>query len=154
MRRPSHLMTSYATRYPLYVQWTLMSCLLHVSRLRTAKCMRKARFILPANAKPKRSWRHKFATNNSQGNTLLTCEYRYDRRVMTSNSRQIRFAFAWSKTGLNAYPFACETSPLLRNVFNNCWIKSNNLNNGVGILFLDRFVSQYIPRNEQCEDPV
>ena len=42
--------------------------------------------------------RHKFATNNSQqfNSTQLTYEYLCERRVVTSHSRQIRFAFAWS----------------------------------------------------------
>ena len=43
-------------------------------------------------------WRHRFATNNSPqlNSALLTCEYRCERRVVTSHSRQIRFAFAGS----------------------------------------------------------
>ena len=43
-------------------------------------------------------WRHKFATNNSQQFNFvqLTCEYRCERRVVTSNLRQIRFAFAFA----------------------------------------------------------
>ena len=43
-------------------------------------------------------WRHKFATKKSQqfNYAQLTCEYRCERRVVTSNSRQIRFAFAFA----------------------------------------------------------
>ena len=43
-------------------------------------------------------WRHKFATNNSQqfNSGQHTCEYCCERIVVTSNLRQIRFAFAGS----------------------------------------------------------
>ena len=35
-------------------------------------------------------------TNSQLNCALLTCEYRCERRVVTSNSRQIRFAFAFA----------------------------------------------------------
>ena len=43
-------------------------------------------------------WRRKFATNNSQGLTCaqLSCEYRSENRVVTSNSCQIRITFAFA----------------------------------------------------------
>ena len=43
-------------------------------------------------------WRQKFATHNSQqfNSVKITCEYRCERRVVTSNSRQISFAFAFA----------------------------------------------------------
>ena len=40
-------------------------------------------------------WRHKFATNNSQQFSPAQ-HLRISRRVLASNSHQIRFAFAWT----------------------------------------------------------
>ena len=41
-------------------------------------------------------WRHKFAINNSQGlsDAQLSCEYCSENRIVTSNSCQLRIAFA------------------------------------------------------------
>ena len=43
-------------------------------------------------------WRHKFATTTSQqfNSAQLTCKYRCERKVVTSNSRQIGIAFAFA----------------------------------------------------------
>ena len=58
-------------------------------------------------------WRHKFATNNLQqfNSAQLTCKYRCERRVVTLNSRQIRFAFTFAGSMNRALhligPFIC-----------------------------------------------
>ena len=53
--------------------------------------LRKARFILPANANAKRIWRHKF--RNEFATELkcvqLSCEFRYEYRFVTSNSLRV-----------------------------------------------------------------